>query len=386
MGKQGRAQGLARLPLQERPGSADDDLQALPLRDPQRLRQARPGAAGPRQRQGNDDRDRLLRRRAPAAGIGSVGARLQAALEAAGHASNWELVSAKHSANGHPIAVMGPQVGYYVPQILMEEDLHGPGHRRPRRLLRRGQPLRRARPRPRLRLERDHGDLRQRRHLRRGALQGHRPLPATAASAWRWKSWKRPRAGRRTRSTRPRPAPRPWSPTGPCTGSSSPAARCTGKQGRLRPRAQHLLPRGRLGDRVRAAERTGRRHRMLAASRRRSPTSTSSSTGPTSTPNTSPTRSRGRCRSGPSGTSPDFPILGTGQYDWKGFNPATQLADYLPFSKHPQAVDPPLPGLLEQQAGAGMGRGRRQVRLRAAAPPADDRRQGARPRPRARRR
>ncbi|MGZ4271632.1 MAG: penicillin acylase family protein, partial [Solirubrobacteraceae bacterium] len=22
---------------------------------------------------------------------------------------------------------MGPQVGYYVPQILMEEDLHGPG-------------------------------------------------------------------------------------------------------------------------------------------------------------------------------------------------------------------------------------------------------------------
>jgi acyl-homoserine lactone acylase PvdQ len=41
--------------------------------------------------------------------------------------SNWELVAARHSATGHPIAVMGPQVGYYVPQILMEEDLHGPG-------------------------------------------------------------------------------------------------------------------------------------------------------------------------------------------------------------------------------------------------------------------
>ena len=40
------------------------------------------------------------------------------------------------------------------------------------------------------------------------------------------------------------------------------------------------------------------------------------------------------------GTSPDFPVLGTGQYDWKGFDPATQTADYLPFSKHPQAVDP----------------------------------------------
>src|SRR6202020_3650032 len=53
--------------------------------------------------------------------------RLTRGLEEAGHASNWELVSKKHSADGHPIAVMGPQVGYYVPQILMEEDLHGPG-------------------------------------------------------------------------------------------------------------------------------------------------------------------------------------------------------------------------------------------------------------------
>ena len=26
------------------------------------------------------------------------------------------------------------------------------------------------------------------------------------------------------------------------------------------------------------------------------------------------------------GTSPDFPILGTGQYDWKGFDPSTQTA------------------------------------------------------------
>jgi acyl-homoserine lactone acylase PvdQ len=41
------------------------------------------------------------------------------------------------------------------------------------------------------------------------------------------------------------------------------------------------------------------------------------------------------------GTSPDFPVLGTGQYDWKGFKPASQSADFLPFAKHPQAVDPP---------------------------------------------
>src|SRR5207245_2567603 len=43
------------------------------------------------------------------------------------HASNWELVNASHSTNGHAIAVMGPQVGYFVPEVLMEEDLHGPG-------------------------------------------------------------------------------------------------------------------------------------------------------------------------------------------------------------------------------------------------------------------
>src|SRR4029077_1971157 len=43
------------------------------------------------------------------------------------HASNWELVNKKYSTNGHSIAVMGPQVGYFTPEILMEEALHGPG-------------------------------------------------------------------------------------------------------------------------------------------------------------------------------------------------------------------------------------------------------------------
>jgi acyl-homoserine lactone acylase PvdQ len=41
--------------------------------------------------------------------------------------SNALLVGASHSATGHPIAVFGPQVGYFAPQILMEEDLHAPG-------------------------------------------------------------------------------------------------------------------------------------------------------------------------------------------------------------------------------------------------------------------
>ncbi|HYC56061.1 MAG TPA: penicillin acylase family protein [Candidatus Binatia bacterium] len=44
-----------------------------------------------------------------------------------GPASNALLVDAAHSTVGRPIAVFGPQVGYYSPQILMEIDLHGPG-------------------------------------------------------------------------------------------------------------------------------------------------------------------------------------------------------------------------------------------------------------------
>lgn len=40
--------------------------------------------------------------------------------------SNALVVGRTHSASGHPIAVFGPQVGYYAPQILMEEDLHAP--------------------------------------------------------------------------------------------------------------------------------------------------------------------------------------------------------------------------------------------------------------------
>jgi acyl-homoserine lactone acylase PvdQ len=59
---------------------------------------------------------------------GSIGsALLRAATIGRGLESNWELIAARHSSDGHTLAVMGPQVGYFVPEILMEEDLHGPG-------------------------------------------------------------------------------------------------------------------------------------------------------------------------------------------------------------------------------------------------------------------
>src|SRR5206468_3451444 len=40
--------------------------------------------------------------------------------------SNALLVSAAHTKTGRPIAVFGPQTGYFMPQLLVEKDVHGP--------------------------------------------------------------------------------------------------------------------------------------------------------------------------------------------------------------------------------------------------------------------
>jgi acyl-homoserine lactone acylase PvdQ len=40
--------------------------------------------------------------------------------------SNALLVSGRYSKSGHPLAVMGPQVSYFAPEILMEQDVHAP--------------------------------------------------------------------------------------------------------------------------------------------------------------------------------------------------------------------------------------------------------------------
>ena len=44
-----------------------------------------------------------------------------------GGMSNALVVGAKETTSGHPIAVFGPQTGYFSPQLLTEIDLHGPG-------------------------------------------------------------------------------------------------------------------------------------------------------------------------------------------------------------------------------------------------------------------
>ena len=177
---QGRPARMAGLPLEERPRGPDDRARArfpyetgsafakrgLALPDPGSVAARAGGAAGPGQAAASAQR--------PSSAT-SAPSSTQALHRP--HASNWELVSRARVRTGHPIGVLGPQVGYYQPQILMEMDVHGPGHRRPRRDLPRRQPLRAARARPRLRLERHHGHLRQRRHVRRGPVPGRLPLP-----------------------------------------------------------------------------------------------------------------------------------------------------------------------------------------------------------------
>ncbi|MDQ0797266.1 penicillin acylase family protein [Streptomyces sp. B1I3] len=41
--------------------------------------------------------------------------------------SNALLVSGEHTASGNPIAVMGPQTGYFAPQLMMLQEIQGPG-------------------------------------------------------------------------------------------------------------------------------------------------------------------------------------------------------------------------------------------------------------------
>ena len=41
--------------------------------------------------------------------------------------SNALLVGGEHTRSGRPIAVFGPQTAYFMPQLLVEKDVHGPG-------------------------------------------------------------------------------------------------------------------------------------------------------------------------------------------------------------------------------------------------------------------
>jgi acyl-homoserine lactone acylase PvdQ len=59
-----------------------------------------------------------------AAGPAAVNA---AAVPPGRQASNFQVVAPFRSASGNSLAVMGPQLGYYYPEIVQQIDLHGPG-------------------------------------------------------------------------------------------------------------------------------------------------------------------------------------------------------------------------------------------------------------------
>ncbi|MEU1574654.1 penicillin acylase family protein [Streptomyces collinus] len=62
---------------------------------------------------------------------GATGASGEAAKTATSSAkrgmSNALVVSGKHTASGHPVAVFGPQTGYFAPQLLLLQEIQGPG-------------------------------------------------------------------------------------------------------------------------------------------------------------------------------------------------------------------------------------------------------------------
>ena len=272
------------------------------------------------------------------AGLNTVGGRLTRGLAEAGHASNWELVSAKHSADGHPIAVMGPQVGYYVPQILMEEDLHGPG------IDARGA----AFPGVNLYVELGHG-----RDYAWSATTATSDNVDTFAEVlckdkfhylYNGKCLKMEKLVKKES----------WTPN---TIDTTPA----GSQKLTAYRTVHgiVYARGKAdGKKVAFVHaRSTYFHEadsVIGFGELNEPGVVTGVKGfkkavsninflfnwayvdadhiAYAMSGAMPQRAKG--------TSPDFPVLGTGQYDWKGFDPKTHSAEWLPFNKHPQAVDP----------------------------------------------
>jgi acyl-homoserine lactone acylase PvdQ len=273
----------------------------------------------------------------PGAGQG-LGGLLEREIREGGLSSNWELVSAKHSAGGHPIGVLGPQVGYYVPQILMEEDLHGPG------IDARGAAFAGVNFVVQLGHGSDYAwsattatsdnvDTFAEVLCKDGVHYVYRGKCKPMEKLVKTEKW----------------APNTIDPTE------------SGEQTLTAYRTVHgvVFARGKAdGKKVAFVhQRSTYFHEadsVLGFERLNEPGFV---TGPSqfkkavskiqflfnwsyidaehiayALSGAMPQRAKG--------TSPDFPILGTGKFDWKGFKPATRTATYLPFGKHPQAVDP----------------------------------------------
>jgi acyl-homoserine lactone acylase PvdQ len=267
------------------------------------------------------------------------GAKIERALRAGAQASNWELVAAKHSATGHPIAVMGPQVGYYVPQILMEEDLHGPG------IDARGASFAGVN----LYVELGHGRdyawsattatsdnvdtfaevlCKDKVHyLYRGKCKPMEELVQT--DSWTPNALDSTPAGSQT-LTALRTVHGIVFARGKVRGKK---VAFVHQRSTYFHEADSVVGFGQLNEPEFIRNAAQFKQAVSHINFLFNWSYVDSNHIAYAMSGAMPQRSRG--------TSPDFPILGTGEFDWKGFKPSTRLADYLPFAKHPQAVDPP---------------------------------------------
>ena len=274
------------------------------------------------------------------AGIASFGAEFLESLEGPGHASNWLMVNAANSRTGHPIGVLGPQVGYYEPQVLMEMDIHGPG------IDARGATF----PGVGLYVLLGHG-----RDYAWSATTANSDNVDTFAEvlcrdAFHYRYRGKCRAMEKLERTNT------WTPNG--VDDTPP-----GSETLTAYRTVHgiVYARGKVDGRRVAfvTARTTYGHEADSAmffSRMNNPNFMSrgvrSFRSAAQKMNFAfnwayidsrhiayqltgwyPRRARG--------TSPDFPVLGTGAYDWRNFNPATHLASFVPQRRIPHAVDPP---------------------------------------------
>jgi acyl-homoserine lactone acylase PvdQ len=290
---------------------------------------------------------------ADAAGDGSsgwganIGSGLRQMMAGGGpvHASNWELVSAKHSTNGHPIAVMGPQVGYYVPEILMEEDIHAPASKAGPAIDARGA----AFPGVNQYVELGHGDDYAWSATTSTSDNTDTFAEVLCRDAYHYMYKGRCLAMQKLTQTDS------WSPS---IGDSAPAGSMT----LTSYRTVHgiVYARGKVhGKRVAFVHaRSTYFHEAdsaLGFSQLNDPNyihSPASFQHAVSHINFlfnwayvdashisyymsgwMPQRAKG--------TSPDFPILGTGKFDWKGYSPSRHDATWLPFADHPHATDQP---------------------------------------------
>ena len=248
---------------------------------------------------------------------------------------------------------MGPQLGYFYPEIVLEASLRGPGIRA-RGAVAPGAPYVLIGRTQDYALEPDHGEQRQPRRVPRAALR-RAPLPLPRALREHAPLRRRRAGGRRRRAL-----------AAPGLRHDGPRSRDRARRPSAASRTRSPRPRSTYGERRAVAGRPARHDARARPDRRRllpaRPTSSGSpSTGPTPPAATWPTSRPGASR-GPSAASTSCcRALGTGRYDWKGF---------LPLRRAPARRRPArrAAAQLEQQARAGLAAGRRRPLLRLRAP------------------